>query len=1103
MPIRPRCTIGALLFSLSCGLLGQGLPARGANPLQRVDFGRQIRPLLAEYCLPCHGPDEGRRQAELRLDTRTGALAPLESGARAVVPGRRSQSELYRRLVSQDPDLRMPPAELGKRPKKTEIELLGRWIDQGAGWEAHWAFEPPARPPLPQVSRRSWPRNPLDHFILSRLEHERLRPSPPADKARLLRRVTLVLTGLPPSPAEIDAFLADRAPGAYERVVDRLLDSPRFGEHMARHWLDLARYADTHGYHIDSHRDMWRWRDWVIDSYNQNQPFDQFTIEQLAGDLLPNASLDQKIASGFNRNNMLNFEAGALADEYLVEYVADRVVTTSTVWMAQTMQCSRCHDHKYDPYSQRDFFRLFAYFNNVPELGLDGRTGNAEPLIEAPTRLQQQQLTALREQLAQRTLALRQHAEQVQTAQRKWEQTLREGNASATTPATDMLVCLPLDETEGSVATDSVSQRKAAVIGPPLWLPGKHAGALLLGGTTHLQLTDVAAFDRLDSFSIGVWVYPTTGDRMTIVGRRDDVPAANQSPANDDADQADNPRGAPSLPGDPSLPGAPSLPGDPCDGRGYRVLLDEDHVLVELVHGAESSAIRVRSKRPLSRRQWQHLLVTYDGSGTAAGLSVYIAGVAEPLEVVRDDLDGSIASPRPLWIGGDADGSGFRGMLDDVRLYARRLSATEAAVLAGSDPIGQIAAIDPARRTEQQQSILRDYYLQHQDPEARRLRQLRDETAGELTAVERSVPTTMVMAESNPPRVTHVLLRGDYRYPAEQVTAGPPASLLPLPADAPPNRLGLARWLVDARHPLTARVAVNRYWQQCFGEGLVRTTEDFGTRGEPPSHPELLDWLADEFIRFGWDRKHMLRLIVTSATFRQSNRLDENLLRADPSNRLLARGPRTRLSGETIRDAALFSSGLLVERQGGPGVYPYQPKGLWKEVSFNPRDFTAQVYTPSVGADLYRRSIYTFWKRAAPSPPMVIFDAPDRETCVTRRPRTNTPLQALVLLNEPGFVEAARVLAERVLTEAPVTTASRLEHLFRHVLGRRPRTAELVVLRDLLEQQRAEFGQDSQAAAELLRVGQWSGRLLLDPLELASWTVVASVMLNLDETIHD
>ncbi len=1069
MPMRFFLTIGLLAggfvpaaaFGAQPPPPADSLDSPGVEQVSRQwEYTRDIQPLLAEYCFACHGPDAGQRQAELRLDRRESALAILPSGSRAIVPGKRRESALHRRLTSGDDDLRMPPADFGKRPTKEEIERLAQWIDQGAPWAEHWAYQPVRRPVVPDVSDHASPRNPIDAFVFQTLRQRELSPSPPADRQRLLRRVTLALTGLPPTVEELDAFLADEAPDAYERAVDRLLASPRYGEHLARGWLDLARYADTHGYHIDSHRDMWRWRDGVIEAYNRNLPFDQFTIEQLAGDLLPGATLRQRLASGFNRNNMVNFEGGALPEEYLVEYVADRVVTTGTVWMAQTFSCSRCHDHKYDPFTQRDFFRLFAYFNRVPEQGLDGRTGNAVPFIAAPTPRQSERIEQLQARIDDYRRRLAQRSTEVADAQREWEQRLRSGQASSAQPPADMILACPLDEEEGDQTRETVANRQLAVQGDPLWLPGKFGNALLFGGRTHVELGAAAAIDRDDAFSLSVWIYPTTLDPMTILARQDDT------------------------------------------GRGLRIGLQDGRPIVQLIHEEPGNAITVQSRKPVQRRQWQHLVVTYDGSSRAEGVRLYLDGALGDTEIAADSLAGSLHVERPLWLGRDVAERGFRGLLDEVRIYPRALNSTEAALLAGSDPIGRIASIQESRRSDEEQQMLRRYFLEHHDAESMQWRRELTELETQLAALQRSVPTSMVMEDAEEPRPTHVLLRGDYRYPGDRVEPGTPASLPPLPADAPNNRLGLARWLVSPDHPLTARVAVNRYWQHFFGDGLVRTPENFGTRGQPPTHPQLLDWLAGEFVRSGWDRKHIHRLIVTSATYRQSSLRTEESGERDPDNRWLSRGPRIRLDAEVLRDSALFAAGLLDQRIGGPSVYPYQPKGLWKEVSFNPRDFTAQVYTPSTGADLYRRSLYTFWKRAVPPPPLATFDAPSRETCTVRRPRTNTPLQALVLMNEPGFVEAARGLAQRVLEQHPASFDTRLDAAFRLVLARRPTATERAWMHTAWRQQRAEFAAEREQANRFLRVGESTPSPRLDPVELATWSVLASILLNLDETVN-
>ncbi len=766
-----------------------------------IDYNRQIRPLLADNCFACHGADAKQRKKSLRLDTAKGAYAVLDSGeGHAVVPGKPDESEIISRITTTDDALQMPPPDSGKTLTKAQVELLRRWIAEGGKYAEHWAFLKPQRPELPEVKNKEWVKNPIDRFILARLEAEGLQPSPEADKNTLIRRFTFDLTGLPPTVAEVDAFLADKSSDAYEKLVDRLLANPHYGERLAVEWLDAARFADTHGYHIDSGRDMSHWRKWVIDAFNDNKPFDQFTIEQLAGDLLPDATLEQKIASGFNRNHMINFEGGAIPQEYLNAYIVDEVNTTSTVWMGLTMGCCQCHDHKFDPMKMKDFYQLYAFFNNVPENGLDGSKGNAVPLLRMPTKDQQAKLDEL-----------------------------------------------------------------------------------------------TAAIKQLE---------------------------ANK-------------------------------------------------------HG------------PLSEQ-------------------------------------------------------GVKTVADALK-----------------------------------------------------------KTTKELDDLNKQIPSTMVMQELDKPRDTFILQRGQYDKKGDKVTANVPKFLPPLPKDAKVDRLALARWLVSPEHPLTARVTVNRYWQMYFGTGIVKTAEDFGTQGEWPTHPDLLDYLATEFVQSKWDVKKMQRLIATSATYRQSSKVTKELHDKDPENRLLARAPRLRLNAEFIRDQALAVSGLLNPEIGGTSVSPYQPPGLWEELAsrLDGANWTAQTYKQSKGADLYKRTMYTFWKRTSPPPTLVTFDAPDREVCTVRRSRTNTPLQALVLMNDPTYVEASRKLAERILKDGGKTTEERLAFAFRTVLTRAPKDAELKILRKMFDDQLAVYQKDAKAAEKLLKVGESLRDEKLEVAELAAWTMLASALLNLDETV--
>lgn len=1042
----------------SCVVFAQDQKAQTTVP---IDFNRDISPILSDTCFTCHGPDPTQRKAGLRFDNKEGAFAK----AGVIVPGDSSNSRLIKRIAATEPEMRMPPPASGRTLSAKQIELLRRWVDEGAKWDTHWAYVAPKRPEPPRVANPAWPRNAIDSFILARLEREGLKPSPPADKVTLLRRVTLDLTGLPPTPAETDSFLKDTSPDAYEKRVDQLLGSPHYGERMAMEWLDLARYADTHGYHIDSHRDMWRWRDWVINAFNRNLPFDQFTIEQLAGDLLPGATVEQKIASGFNRNHMINFEGGAIPEEYQVEYVVDRVETTANAWMATTLGCARCHSHKYDPITQKEFYQFFAYFNTVPEEGLDGRTGNAKPFLALPSQEQKTRSEELTAAIRAKEDALSE--KEVTPVQEKWEKSLV--GKIAGSPRNGLTAHYELDGSFSDVS--GRYQHGRTVSGDPTFGSGQVGKAVSFDGDSQVSFGRVGAFGRSDPFSLGVWL---RGSGNTPI-------AALQ--------KIDNPE----------------------TRRGYEFLFDDldlvgiqrraAHLTIRLTSHWPDSAIQIRTTNRLSLGDWYHVALTYDGSARAAGLQLYINGKLHKTEVLQDSLSGTIKTDAELQVGNKSLGKPFRGNIDDLRLYERVLSNTDVEQLATHYPIQTILSGVSGKRSRDENARVRDYFLTYAAPDAMQklyaeLKDLRKQKE----ALDKAIPTVMVMYEMAKPRETFVLGRGDYRNKTDKVTPGVPAALSPFPWGAPANRLGLAKWLVSPSHPLTARVAVNRYWQMYFGTGIVKTSENFGVQGEPPVHPELLDWLATEFIRTSWDLKAMQRLIVTSATYRQSSRAAPALLEKDPENRLLARGPRLRLPAETIRDNALAVSGLLNADIGGPSVFPYQPKGLWDELAFGD-GFSAQSFTPGANKDLYRRSMYTFWKRTVPPPQLTTFDAPDREKCTARRALTNTPLQALVLMNDPTYIEAARWLAQRAMTEGGKHAGSRISFAFRGATARMPSTKEARVLRGLFQEQLAHYRGDKKAALDLLGVGESKWDAKLDASELAAWTIVASAILNLDETI--
>jgi mono/diheme cytochrome c family protein len=1066
MRTRSLLTLAAVIFSVGVA----GRPLTGAPPAAissqppaaaPISFNREILPILANNCFACHGPDEKKRETKFHFDTQEGMFAK-----RGVIePGNAAESLLIEKITDPNPKDRMPPPESGHTLTERQIDLLRRWIDQGAKWDTHWAYVAPKRPEAPAVAQAGWARNDIDRFILARLEREGLKPSPEADKETLLRRVTYDLTGLPPTMAEMDAFLSDASPDAYEKRVDELLHSRHYGERMAMPWLDAARYADTHGYHIDSLRGMWPWRDWVIDAFNQNMPFDRFAIEQLAGDLLPDATREQKIASGFNRNHMINFEGGAIADEYQVEYVVDRVEATSSAFMGLTMGCARCHSHKFDPITHKEFYQFFAFFNTVPEFGLDGRTGNAAPVLPLPSPDQQARLDELNTAIKMREDALADAI--VAPLQHEWEK----GAAEKMTQP-DGVGLLAHYELDGNFSDISGRyQHGRTIVGEPTFDIGKVGRGASFDGDTEVSFGNVGGFERDQAFTFASWVKG-----------RGNLPMA----------------------GFQKLESAERR-------RGYEWRFD-DITLVDIQKWAArlnlrmasdgaDNAIEVRTRERLRLGDWYHVAVTYDGSGKAAGLTMYLNGERLGLEVVRDTLRGPIKTDAPLRLGSKALGAPFVGQVDDLRLYARALSPQQIEELAIHYPVGVILSGVIGKPSKEEAERTRDYFLTYAAPDAMRaayteLKMLRVRKE-DLVKV---IPTAMVMAEMKKPRDTFILARGDYRNQTDKVQPGVPAMLPPLPASAPLNRLTLARWLVDPAHPLTSRVAVNRYWQTYFGYGIVKTQEDFGVQGEPPVNPELLDWLATEFVRTGWDVRGMQRLIVTSATYRQSSKTTAALLEKDPENRLLARGPRVRLPAELIRDTALASSGLLNDAIGGPSVLPYQPKGLWEELAFGD-GFSAQSYEQSHGPDLYRRGMYTLWKRTAPPASLSTFDAPDREKCTARRAQTNTPLQALVLLNDPTFVEASRALAQRALVEGGVDAKSRLTYAFRLATARRPSRKEISVLRSLLEGRLKVFKQDRQAALKLLSVGESPRNKKLDVAELAAYTTVASVIYNLDETI--
>lgn len=1005
----------------------------GLHGEELIEFNRDIRPLLSDNCYLCHGPDAEERKADLRLDVQADAHQS------AIVPGSADRSEAIARILNPDPEEQMPPPDSGKSLSSDEVELLRRWIDEGAVYQKHWSFEPPKRRETPETSNSDWLRNPIDSFVLAKLDAEGLTPSESADKTTLIRRATLDLTGVPPTIEEVDAFLGDDSPEAYEKLIDRLMESERFGERMAIDWLDAARYADTMGYQADWERTQWPWRTWVIDAYNRNLPFDEFTIEQLAGDLLPNPSIDQRIATGFNRNHRINDEGGIIPEEYLVEYLVDRVETTTGVWMGMTFGCARCHDHKYDPISQKDFYQLLAFFNSVPEKGKDGRIGHAKPVMQVAMRGKQLEYERLKEALKDTEEAYERSVDEIRPAFEKWSKEIRDR-----------------------------------------WARGELHWSI--DKPSRVDISLLTKFDILDDQSVLIHSDGLESPTYTVDLRPQlkSVSALRLE----------------------VLPDA-SLVGGLTRGDG-------EFLLSNLTVGIQRKGDRRPKSLKIAGAQASFELADFPLSGA------FDKDKKSGWKVSADDApEGAFAvfalqEPIDISVGDKLVVKLFQKSSQPDQAIGRfRLSTTtekgprlEAGTGIEAEAFAALRLSPEERSVDQTQSM--SSYHATIAPENAAIRERFQVAKNRLNRFEVDFTThVMVMEEMPEPRPTHILERGVYNKPGEQVGARVPEELFgSLPEGQPANRLGLAKWLVSGEHPLTARVIVNRYWAMLFGNGLVETVEDFGLQGAYPSHPELLDWLATEYPRMGWDTKALIKLIMTSSTYRQSSEVSRELAERDPKNRMLARMTRFRLPAEMIRDQALFTSGLLVDKIGGPSVKPYQPEGLWAELSFQSAIRTTDFYIQGKGDDLYRRSLYTFWKRSVPPPTMATFDAPSREMCVLSRPRTNTPLQALALMNDPTFVEAARVFAENVAVSSQQDSEAHLRQAFRTLLARAPSDSELMIVKDGFERRLRNFRQDPDSAKALLAVGESASKPGLDPVYVAALSTSIMNLYNLDEAIH-
>jgi mono/diheme cytochrome c family protein len=1022
-----RIAAGAMALCATHILLAQTAPA--------VDFQREIRPILSDNCFQCHGPDSAARQAGLRLDRRESALEARPAGA-PIVPGKSAASLLYQRVSDPNPDSRMPPADSRKSLTPAQIATLKRWIDSGAPWKEHWAFQTPVKPKPPAVRNAAWVRNPIDSFILAKLEEKGISPAPTEERRALIRRVSLDTTGLPPKPAEVETFLQDTAPNAYERMVDRYLASPHYGEHRARYWLDAARYGDTNGIHFDNYRDIWPFRDWVISAFNRNLPFDQFTIEQLAGDLLPNATLDQRIATGFLRCGVTTNEAGIIEDEYAEIYAKDRADTVGAVWMGMTVGCATCHDHKFDPILQKDFYALGAFFRNGTQKIMDGNLSDMPPILFVPRASDRPAW----EQKSARLAVV--HAEMEKT------------RTSATAPFEQWLAervpepqAQPLEAAEDAFAADLAK--------PVLF---EASGGNTTGGQT-LDKSPKAQAEKPFSISIR-FLYPEADRNYTIAGQQ------NSKDRN----------------------------------RGWVADINSRQVGFRLI-GDNGAAIEARAADP-SRLQpgtWNQLVATYDGSRNQSGMMLYLNGrplVLAGLGARSGRLNGSIETEEEIVLGRSLKG----GAVSEFHLVHRVLSEAEAGLLSVWPDTAAALAYPTAALTPAARGNLLDWFLARRFEPYRKLAAEQHRLNLDLREIAGRGSATLVMEErADQKPFAFTLYRGAYDQKRDRVEANTPVVLPPMASSLPRNRLGFSRWLFTDDQPLTARVAVNRMWQEIFGVGIVKTADDFGSQGEPPSHPQLLDWLAVDFRESGWDVKRFYRQVLNSAAYRQMALATPDKLAKDPENRLLSRGPRFRMDAEMLRDYALAASGLLAPQTGGPSVKPYQPEGLWEAVAMDGSN--TRFYKQDSGSGLYRRSLYTLWKRAAPPASMDVFNAPTRESCTVRRERTNTPLQALATMNDVQFVEAARSLAGTAMENANGFDA-RLDYISARVLARPLAANERLIAHRAYTDFEHYYSAHPEDARKFLDDGERKPDPSLAPSEHAALSMLTSQLFNLDEVLN-
>ena len=1055
--------LGSLLILT---IYAQQQPAAMPKPASQkrtVDFQREIRPILSDNCFLCHGPDKGTRMMDLRLDTKEGAFTARKSGA-PIVPGNPAASLLYQRIFTGDKARVMPPVHSKRALTADQKDVIKRWIEQGAPWKEHWAFAAPVRPTLPSVVNTRWAHNPLERFVRARLEAAGLQPAPEADRRTLGRRASLDLTGLPPAPEMVEAFVNDKSAQAYEHYVDRLLDSKQWGEHRARYWLDAARYADTHGIHVDNYREMWPYRDWVIGAFNRNLPFDQFVTEQIAGDLLPNPTPSQLVATGFHRCTATSNEDGAIAQEFEAIYAKDRVDTTGAVFLALTLGCATCHDHKFDPISQRDFYSMSAFFRNTVQGPFDGNISDTPPILVLPKEEDQprwNQIKVEEERLRARMKTLRAGAE---TEFAEWlEGKGRRSIATPLEPADELLAV-----TVAGGAPRLRIKAKAAGIALPEGVtigeghaPGRQA--LLFSGKGTLELPNVDAIRADQPLSVAMWFFlPKAEDSFIVASQTDSA----------------------------------------SKGRGWSLDLTRRTPTFRLVgQGGRALTISGLIIDRLDPARWYHIAFSYDGKRTSEGFRMYINGklAASQGSGKGGRLNGEIRTFAPFLIGSMTDRFFDGGAIEDFRVYGRTLSDEDAALLAQWSSLEMARGKQSSELTAAERDGFRSYYFVREHGDSIDLAGEMESLEAEKLAIMRRGAVTHVQHEQSGMPSANVLYRGMYDQPRDKVMAATPSVLPPMAGSLPRNRLGLARWLADPGHPLTSRVAVNRFWQEVFGSGLVRTADDFGSQGETPSHPELLNWLSVEFRESGWDVKKFYKMLVTSATYRQAAITTPAKLEKDPENRLLSRGPRFRMDAEMLRDYALAASGLLVPAIGGPSVKPYQPDGVWEAVAM--LGSNTRFYTRDAGDKLYRRSLYTFWKRSAPPASLEIFNAPTRENCTVRRERTNTPLQALVTMNDVQFVEAARHLAQRALQAEPGGVERQIRYLSARLLARDLDEREMRAATTAHQKYLRHYDTQMDEARRLIAQGESKADPAVPVAELAALTMTANQLMNLDEVL--